>query len=82
MVYFDDLYWRSAGTLGQGTKFLPENDTGPDDAVHAQEGIYILYDPPTGEADGGTRHHRHRPTVLDRLGIAVPSDMKGKVIGW
>ena len=48
MVYFDDLYWRSAGTLGWGTKFLLENDTGPDDAVHAQEGMYILYDPRDG----------------------------------
>ena len=45
MVYFDDLYWRSAGTLGYGTKYLAENDTGPDDAVHAQEGMYILADP-------------------------------------
>ncbi|MFQ6039202.1 MAG: alkaline phosphatase family protein, partial [Candidatus Aminicenantales bacterium] len=35
MVYFDDLFWRSAGTLGHGTMYLLENDTGPDDAVHA-----------------------------------------------
>ena len=81
MVYFDDLYWRSAGTLGHGTMFLPENDTGPDDAVHAQEGIYILRDP-AGRA-GETRDADIldiAPTVLDRLGIPVPADMKGKVI--
>ena len=34
MVYWDDLYWRSAGTVGHASMFLPENDTGPDDAVH------------------------------------------------
>ncbi len=45
IVYFDDLYWRSAGTVGYDTLYLPENDTGPDDAVHDYDGIYIYYDP-------------------------------------
>ena len=45
MVYFDDLYWRSAGTIGYNSYYLPENDTGPDDAVHSQHGIFILSDP-------------------------------------
>lgn len=45
MVYFDDLYWRSAGTIGHPTLYLDENDTGPDDAVHAHEGLYIWYRP-------------------------------------
>jgi len=81
MVYFDDLYWRSAGTLGWGTKYLLENDTGPDDAVHAQEGMYILYDP--RDTTGRARDidiTDVAPTVLAKLGIPVPSDMKGKVI--
>jgi predicted AlkP superfamily phosphohydrolase/phosphomutase len=81
MVYFDDLYWRSAGTLGYGTKYLPENDTGPDDAVHAQEGIFILSDPRTR-----TKQKMNAdildiaPTILDIMGIPVPGDMRGKVI--
>ncbi len=81
MVYFDDLYWRSAGTLGWGTKYLLENDTGPDDAVHAQEGMYILYDP--RDTTGRARDidiTDVAPTVLAKLGIPVPSDMKGKII--
>jgi predicted AlkP superfamily phosphohydrolase/phosphomutase len=81
MVYFDDLYWRSAGTLGYGTKYLPENDTGPDDAVHAQEGIFILSDPrvrtkKTMNAD----ILDIAPTVLDLMGIPRPEGLKGKVI--
>ena len=42
MVYFDDLYWRAAGTLGYDNYYLPENDTGPDDSVHDYHGIYIF----------------------------------------
>jgi predicted AlkP superfamily phosphohydrolase/phosphomutase len=81
MVYFDDLYWRSAGTLGWGTLYLRENDTGPDDAVHAQEGVYILYDP--RERRPGRRDidiTDIAPTILHRLGVPVPSDMRGRVI--
>jgi predicted AlkP superfamily phosphohydrolase/phosphomutase len=80
MVYFDDLFWRSAGTLGHGTQYLLENDTGPDDAVHAQEGMYILFDP----RDGRSRRQDIdicdvAPTVLHSLGLPVPSDMKGAI---
>jgi len=81
MVYFDDLYWRSAGTLGHGTMYLPENDTGPDDAVHAQHGIYILHDPKSGRS--GTRDADIldiAPTVLDIMGLAVPARLKGQVL--
>ncbi|MGA7922769.1 MAG: alkaline phosphatase family protein, partial [Thermoplasmata archaeon] len=31
MVYFDELRWRSAGTLGHPSNYLRANDTGPDD---------------------------------------------------
>lgn len=42
-VYLDDLNWRAAGTVGYQTDYLLENDTGPDDAVHDYDGLYILY---------------------------------------
>lgn len=79
MVYFDDLFWRSAGTLGYADPYLLENDTGPDDAVHAQEGIYILYDPLN--AKQGERKADIldiAPTILSLLEIPVPAAMKGK----
>ncbi len=81
MVYFDDLYWRSAGTLGWGTMYLAENDTGPDDAVHAQDGMYILYDP----ADRTSRRQDVdildlAPTILAKLGLPVPTDMTGRAV--
>lgn len=43
MVYFDDLNWRSAGTIGYDSPYLEENDTGPDDAVHDYNGVFIWY---------------------------------------
>lgn len=81
MVYFDDLYWRSAGTLGYGTMYLQENDTGPDDAVHDYDGIYILYDP---DRQGVRKKDASildiAPTILNRLqGPEVPG-LRGKVI--
>jgi predicted AlkP superfamily phosphohydrolase/phosphomutase len=81
MIYFDDLYWRSAGTLGHGTKYLLENDTGPDDAVHAQDGIYILYDPKNKTSVRKDANILDiAPTILDEMGLAVPEDMRGNII--
>ncbi len=80
MVYFDDLYWRSAGTLGHGSLYLSENDTGPDDAVHSQHGIFILHDP-KGKALGRIPDVNIldvAPTLLRIMGLAVPSTMEGK----
>ena len=37
-VYFGNLRWRSVGTVGTGQIHTFENDTGPDDANHAQDG--------------------------------------------
>jgi len=45
MVYFDNLDYRSAGTIGHKSLYLSENDTGPDDSVHSMEGVFVLHDP-------------------------------------
>jgi predicted AlkP superfamily phosphohydrolase/phosphomutase len=55
IMYFGDLHWRSVGSLGHGKHYTLENDTGPDDANHAVEGLYILHDPANkgrGQVDG------------------------------
>jgi predicted AlkP superfamily phosphohydrolase/phosphomutase len=82
IIYFGDLYWRSIGSVG-GTKTIwaDENDTGPDDANHAQNGMIIV-------CDGHTRQEKRdglhimdvAPTVLHYMGIEVPDSMEGKVI--
>jgi len=82
MVYFDDLYWRSAGTMGHGRLYLPENDTGPDDAVHDKMGMYILYDPKK-DLSGRTEDLNIldvAPTLMSAMGMAVPPEMEGRVL--
>ena len=45
IVYFDNLSWRAAGTIGWPSYYLEENDKGPDDAVHDWYGVFTIYDP-------------------------------------
>ena len=82
IVYFGDLAWRSVGSLGLDSIYTFENDTGPDDANHAQQGMFILYDP--ARDLGGRRLQAQimdvAPTVLKYLGEPIPADMQGKVI--
>jgi predicted AlkP superfamily phosphohydrolase/phosphomutase len=80
IVVFGDLLWRSVGTIGgdEGVQTL-ENDTGPDDANHAQDGLYVVAGP---GIDARGRADAHlldiAPTVLELLGIEEPEGMRGK----
>ena len=76
IVYFGDLAWRSAGSVGMEALHVFENDTGPDDANHAQNGMFILNGP--GVRPGNRRGislYDVAPTVLTTLGIPVPEEM-------
>ncbi len=80
IVYFGNLGWRSVGSLGLNRIYTFENDTGPDDANHAQEGLYIYYDPKRrGQGHGPTRHLMDvAPTILELMDVPVPDDMQGR----
>ncbi len=81
LVYFDDLYWRAAGSMGHSSMYLSENDTGPDDAIHDWDGIYVIRFP---DRIGGKEKARNildiAPTVLEFIGAEIPKRMKGKAI--
>jgi predicted AlkP superfamily phosphohydrolase/phosphomutase len=84
IVYFGDLDWRSVGSIGYSDIRTFENDTGPDDANHAQHGIFIMSD--LGRKSGSIRAHGLQvmdcaPTILSKLHVEVPLDMQGKAIG-
>ncbi len=80
IVHFGNLDWRSAGTIGGGKIHIYENDTGPDDANHAQEGIFIWDLDPKRFAQTGDEFSIYdiAPSVLRYFGIEVPADMIGK----
>lgn len=81
MIYWGNLRWRSVGSLGHGGIYTYENDTGPDDANHASNGMFILYDP---QESASNQHVEGRqlmdvaPTLLDIMQVKVPFDMQGK----
>ncbi|GAB5490657.1 MAG: alkaline phosphatase family protein [Phototrophicaceae bacterium] len=82
LVYFGDLHWRCAGTIGYGRHYTLENDTGPDDANHAQEGMFIIHNP---QKSGKGQVNPYQlmdiaPTVLSLMDIDIPSQMQGRVI--
>jgi predicted AlkP superfamily phosphohydrolase/phosphomutase len=80
MVFLDDLYWRAAGTVGHPDKYLRENDTGPDDAVHDWNGIMIYKDPKrrAGRPLEGAKLIDVAPTILKLMGASVPPDLDGR----
>jgi predicted AlkP superfamily phosphohydrolase/phosphomutase len=80
LVIFGDLRWRSVGTVGNPDIYTRENDTGPDDANHSQQGLYILSHPslPAGRRDASI--YDVTPTILKLLAHAVPAALRGTVL--
>ncbi len=86
IVYFGDLNYRSAGSVGTGAIHRFDNDTGPDDANHAQQGLYLLNDRPgtderyrayRGKRIDGPIIYDVASTVLDLFSVTPPSGMIG-----
>ncbi|MGQ9526066.1 MAG: alkaline phosphatase family protein [Armatimonadota bacterium] len=82
IIYFGNLGWRSVGSVGHGSVWTRENDTGPDDANHAQHGIFVLSAPGWS---GARRLARLRTydvarTMLAVMGVEAPPGMPGSVI--
>jgi predicted AlkP superfamily phosphohydrolase/phosphomutase len=82
IVYFGDLHWRCVGSFGHGGVYTLENDTGPDDANHAPQGMFLLHAPhERGRGEiGGHQLMDIAPTLLDRLHLDVPTEMQGRII--
>jgi len=87
MVYFDNLSRRSIGTVGTGEIFRSGNETGPDDANHDYEGIFIMTR--MSQLRSGKRKGTRlenvscldiTPTILKELGLPVPEDLGGKAV--
>ena len=78
---FGELRWRSIGTVGGGEVHVFGNDTGPDDANHAENGIFIAAGPGIPADDKpklGMNLLDIAPTVLELLGLDIPEAHGGK----
>lgn len=82
LVYVGDLQWRALGSVGTNSYFSASNDTGPDDANHHPDGIFIYANGSPGH--GGPLPGLHlldiAPTVLTHMKLPVPGDMVGRPI--
>jgi predicted AlkP superfamily phosphohydrolase/phosphomutase len=82
IVYFGDLNWRSVGTIGLKSVYTFENDTGPDDANHAEYGMFLLREPngTSGREIHGKQLFDISATILDRFGLPLPPGAQGQAI--
>jgi predicted AlkP superfamily phosphohydrolase/phosphomutase len=82
IVYAGDLRFRALATLGLGQGlYTAENDTGPDHANHAEDGLVVLHG--TGRSAG----HRENlsiydicPTLQDFFGLGAQPGQRGSII--
>jgi len=75
IVYLGNLAWRSVGSVGHGTVHVFENDTGPDDANHAQNGLYIATGGDTPSRSAARTWRAVAPSILSSLGMTPPEWM-------
>jgi predicted AlkP superfamily phosphohydrolase/phosphomutase len=80
IVIFGELRWRSVGSLGHSSIYTFENDTGPDEANHAEKGIFIMNNAP--EQETGPKEGLHlwdvHSTILDLFGMQPAQGALGK----
>ena len=85
IAYFGDLNWRSVGSIGMNSIHTFENDTGPDDANHDYNGVFVLSDPRIAVSEQGRNLENISlydiaPTILDCLNTKILPDMLGRNI--
>jgi predicted AlkP superfamily phosphohydrolase/phosphomutase len=84
IVYFGDLHWRSVGSMGMGGIYTFENDTGPDEANHDWQGVFLLNE--AGCEQGrvtpgyhkGLRLYDVGPTILNLFGLPPDPQAVGR----
>src|SRR6266550_2300429 len=70
IAYFGELRWRPVATMGLGL-YTFENDTGPDDANHAMDGIFVAAGPrvPLRGEQYGAELMQIGPTIFGLYGL-------------
>ena len=82
IVYFDNLEYGCNTTLvGNETLWSPNTAKGSDDAAHSRQGIFIIKNNKANGNLGEISAIDVAPTILNELGLKIPEDMRGKIIG-
>ena len=81
LVYFGDLAWRSVGSVGGGSIYTFDNDTGPDEANHDWLGLVAIggAGPLRGDL-GEVSIYDVAPTVLSLMGQPTVPGMVGSAL--
>ncbi len=85
LIFWGDLFWKCAGTVGYHSLYIDKDDRGLDFGVHDWYGVYIKWNPAargSGERAGSEAIDIRdvTPTILSDYGIPPAPDMQGKVI--
>lgn len=81
IVYFDDLQYGTNTTLiGNSTLWSIKTAKGSDDAGHSRQGIFIMSKSKRKGNIGEVDILDIAPTILNKLGVPIPEDMKGNII--
>lgn len=78
IVIFGDLHWRSVGTVGNPDVYTFENDTGPDDANHAQDGMFVVSHPSIADSQRmDASLYDVSPSIMNIMNVAIPAGLRG-----
>ena len=82
IVYFDDLHWGVNSTIGNDSLYSWATEKGPDDAIHSQEGFFIISKGTEVKSKNmGQKDIRDiTPTILKEMGVFIPEELEGKPI--
>lgn len=81
MVFFDDLDYRSLGSVGHPDIWMIGNDTGLDEANHSWDGFYVWAPPgATAAPDRSANILDVTPTLLGYMGIPTPAGLSENLL--
>lgn len=72
LVFFDDLNYRALGSVGHGSVYSRDNDTGPDSCNHDWNGMFVFAGPgvPALGEQTGLQLYDVAQTILGTFGLA------------
>lgn len=82
LIFWGDLYYKVAGTIGYSAQYITHDDRGLDYGVHDWDGIFMKYNPRS--LDHGQRHGLSildvAPTILHDFNVTPDHSFRGKRI--